>query len=306
VGRILPTVVVLALLGCTAAAFAVTENLKLERAPVFDTKVGKVVAPDSASNSTVPIQFQLRKPDSITIEIVNGSGEIIRTLARGRPEQRGTLQFTWDGRNDAHEVVPDGTYRPRVHLAREHRTILLPNPIRMDATPPFVRLVSVRPRVFSPDGDFRRELVRIRYQTNEQSRVVLYVDGDRRAGPTFRFERKGKLDWGGKAASSLQPGRHLIRLRALDRATNLGPASRALIVVVRYIEIRPHSVRVKTGRRFGFRVLTYAKRYSVHLGSLHARRSGRLLILRAPKPGRYLLRVNANGHVARAIVVVTP
>jgi hypothetical protein len=63
---------------------------------------------------------------------------------------------------------------------------------------------------------------------------------------------------------------------------------------------------VKTGKRFGFRVVTDAKRYSVHLGSLHARRSGRLLILRAPGPGRYVLRVAEHGHVARAVVTVAP
>jgi FlgD Ig-like domain len=302
VGRILPTVVVLALLGCTAAAFAVTENLKLERAPVFDTKVGKVVAPDSASNSTVPIQFQLRKPDSITIEIVNGSGEIIRTLAHGRPERRGTLQFTWDGRNDAHEVVPDGTYRPRVHLAREHRTILLPNPIRMDATPPLIKLVSVRPRVLRPDTG--AALVRVRYKTSERAQAIEYVDGDRRQ-TVRRYVRAGKLDWRGKRVRSLDAGPHRVRLRALDFATNLGPPSRALTFVVRHVELRPHTVRVKTGRRFGFRVLN-ATSYAVHLGGLHARRSGGLLVLRAPKPGHYVLRVNANGHVARAIVVVAP
>jgi hypothetical protein len=95
-------------------------------------------------------------------------------------------------------------------------------------------------------------------------------------------------------------------LRALDLFTNLGPPSRALPVFVRYIELRPHALRVKAGRRFGFRVLTDAKRYSVHLGSLHARRGGPLLILRAPAPGRYVVRVAEHGHVAKAIVRVTP
>ena len=303
--RVLPTLVVLALLGCTAAAFAVTESLKLERSPISDTHVSKVVAPDSLSNDTAAIGFLLRKPDRLTVEIVNGGGEVVRRLARDRAARRGTQQFTWDGRNDAHEVVPDGTYRPRVHLAREHRTILLPNPIRMDATPPLVRLVSARPRVFSPDGDFVNELVRIRYQTNEKARAFLYVDGESKTR-VKRYLRAGKFDWGGKAARYLKPGPHRIRLRAFDLATNLGPPSRALTVIVRYIEVRPGLVRAKTGTRFGFRVITNAKRYTVHLGSLHARRSGRLLILRAPKPGRYVLRVAANGHVARAIVVVTP
>ncbi len=303
--RVLPIVVVLALLGCTAAAFAVTEGLKLEHSPVSNTHVGKLEAPDSLSYKTVPIAFLLRKPDRVTVELVNGNGEVVRTLARSRREPAGALQFIWNGRGDNGEVVPDGVYRPRVHLADAHKTIVLPNPITMDATPPFVRLVPVTPRVISPDGDSVRDHVRILYQTNESARVILYVDGDKRIGPTFRFVRAGKIDWP-QGPQRLKPGKHLIRLRALDRATNLGPPSRSLPVFVRYIELRPHALLVKTGRRFGFRVLTDAKRYSVHLGSLHARRGGKLLILRAPAPGRYVLRVNEHGHVARAIVTVTP
>ena len=85
----------------------------------------------------------LGKPGRLTVEIVNGSGDVVRTLARSKPASRGAQLFQWDGRNDAGEVVPDGTYRPRVHLSAEHKTILLPNPIRMDATPPLIRLASV-------------------------------------------------------------------------------------------------------------------------------------------------------------------
>ena len=150
---------VLALLGSSAAAFAVTEGLKLEKSPIANTVVDKVVAPDSATSAIATISFLLRKPDHLTVQIVNGNGEVIRTLARSRPAARGTRSFKWNGRDDEGHVVPDGNYRPRVHLAREHRTIGLPNVIRMDATPPLIRLVSVRPLVFSPDGDFRFERV---------------------------------------------------------------------------------------------------------------------------------------------------
>ena len=301
--RILPTVVVLALLGCTAAAFAVTEGLKLERAPVFNTKVGKVIAPDSASNASVPIQFQLRKPDRVTVEIVNGNSDVVRTIARSRREQRGVVQFTWNGRGDNGEVVPDGFYRPQVHLANEHRTILLPNPIRMDATPPLIRLVSVRPRVIAPFG--KNSLVRIRYQTSERAQALLYVDGEPKTH-VRRFVRAGRFSWYGRSARGLAAGPHRIRLRSIDFATNVGPPSRAVTIVVRYVELRPDSVRVAAGRRFGFRVLN-AQRYAVHFGSLHREHSGPLLVLRAPKqPGRYVLRVANGGHVARAVVVVTP
>jgi len=302
--RYLPTLVVLALLGGTAAAFAVTEDLKLQKSTIYHTAVDKIVAPDSLAHSRASVGFFLRKRERVTVEIVNGSGAIVRTLVRSKPALPGAHQLNWNGRDDAHDVVPDGNYRPQVHLAGEHRTIVLPNPIRMDATPPLVRLVSVAPRVFSPDGDFRNELVRIKYQTSEKSRAQLYVDGEPRT-LVKRFLRVGKVDWGGRAARRLRPGPHRIRLRALDLATNLGPPSRALTVFVRYVELRPHVLRVRTGRRFGVRVLTDAKRYAVHLGPLHARRSGRVLVLRAPKPGRYVVRVAANGHTARAVLVVT-
>jgi hypothetical protein len=302
VARILPTVVVLALLGCTAAAFAVTEGLKLEHSPISLTKVDKVVAPDSLSHSKASIQFVLRKRDRVTVEVVNGNDEVVRTLARSRRQRPGLLQFTWNGRGNDGEVVPDGFYRPRVHLASERRTILLPNPIRMDATPPLVRLVSVRPRVLAPFG--KRRLVRIVYQTSEPARAQLYVDGAPKTF-VFRFVRSGKIDWGGKAAQRLRPGPHRIRLRSIDRATNVGPPSRSLTIVVRGIELRPQSVRVAAGRRFGFRVLN-AQRYAVHFGSVHEQHGGPLLVLRAPKQsGRYALRVATDGHVARAVVVVT-
>ena len=302
--RILPTVVVLALLGCTAAAFAVTEGLKLERSPISRTNVSKVIAPDSASNATASILFVLRKPDRVTVEIVNGNAEVVRTIARSRPERSGLVQFRWNGRDDRREVVPDGFYRPRVHLANERRTILLPNPIRMDATPPLIKLVSVRPRVIAPFAT-KHNSVRIQYRTSEQARAQLYVGGEPK---TFvhAFARAGKIDWGPKAAQYLAPGPHRVRLRAIDRATNVGPPSRSLTIVVRGVELRPQSVRVAAGRRFGFRVLN-AQRYTVHFRSLHRRHSGPLLILRAPEqPGRYELRVATGRHVARGVVVVTP
>jgi hypothetical protein len=297
---------VLALLGCTAAAFAVTEGLKLEKSPITNTEVGKVVAPDSVTYfAKASISFVLRKPDRLTVQILNGNGDVIRTLARSRPARPGTQQFIWNGRDDRGLVVPDATYKPRVHLARERRTIALPNSIRMDATPPLIKLVSVRPLVFSPDGDFRAETVRIRYLTNEKAQAILYVDGDRKT-TVNRLVRAGKLDWGGRAARGLRPGLHRLRLRAIDSAGNLSNETRVVVVRVRYIKVRPHVLRVHTGARFGFRIVTDAKRYSWHLGSRGGVRKQRLLILRAGAPGTYRLVIAANGHVSRALVVVSP
>ena len=106
------------------------------------------------------------------------------------------------------------------------------------------------------------------------------MDGDRKT-TVNRLVRAGKLDWGGKAARGLRPGLHRLRLRAIDAAGNLSNPTRAVVVRVRYIEVRPHVLRVHTGARFGFRVDTDAKRYSWHLGS-----RGGVRKQRAPDPAR--------------------
>jgi hypothetical protein len=296
---------VLALLGCTAAAFAVTEGLKLEKSPITRTKVGKVVAPGSVAHPNVWIKFVLRKRDRVSIVIVNSQGDVVRMLGVTHRARSGTLRFRWNGRDDAGRIVPDGNYRPRVHLAGEHRTIVLPNPIRVDATAPVIQLVSVKPRVFSPDGDFRQDLIRLQYRANEQSRAIMYLNGQRRT-IVYRYVRAGKFDWGGRAALNLPAGKYRIYLRALDRAGNLSKPSRTVVVRVRYIKLQRHVLHVKRGTRFRVRVLTDAKRYSWHLGSAGAVTRKHLLVVRAGQPGTYHLVVAANGHVSRALVVVTP
>jgi hypothetical protein len=77
-------------------------------------------------------------------------------------------------------------------------------------------------------------------------------------------------------------------------------------VVIRYIDMRPHVLHVKSDKRFSVRVLTDAKRYSWHLGQRGNVARTRHLVLRAGQPGTYRLVVAANGHVSRAVVVVSP
>ena len=91
------------------------------------------------------IAFRLREADRVDLAIVDGDGDVVRTLFRSRSEPVGRLEASWDGRDDAGNVVPEGAYRPRVHLARQRRTIVLPNPIEVDVTAPVAELVSVDP-----------------------------------------------------------------------------------------------------------------------------------------------------------------
>jgi hypothetical protein len=300
--RVLVAIVVTFLLGGTAAAFALTEQLKLERSPVLRTKVGKLLAPRCACKQRrVPVDFVLRKPDRVTVVIVDSHGQVVRTLLSDG-YRRGGQFFNWDGRNDFGGVVPAGTYKPRLHLAHDHRTILMPNPIRVDPIAPAVALVSLAPRVFSPDGDGRRDVVRVRFKTSEPARGLLYVD-DLPPLSTHRYAETGVLRWFGRGLSA---GPHRLVLRAIDLAGNVSKPVSIGSVRIRFVTVGPHVLRAKTGARVGFRVRTDARRFTWQLGKRRGSSRPGLLVLRTPSaPGRYRLVVTANGHSARAVVIVS-
>jgi hypothetical protein len=300
--RALVAVVVAALLGGTAAALALTEQLKLERSPVLRTHVGKLIG----LHGRIPIDFALRKADRLTVVVVDSNGRVVRTLLPARYRPRGFQRFSWDGRDDAGQAVPAGIYKPRLHLAREHRTILMPNPIRVDPVAPRIALVSLTPRVLSPDGDYRGDVLYIHYRTSERARALLYVNGQRRR-ELQRYALSGLLRWGGKRLGQPLPaGRYRLALRALDLAGNLSPLVPIGSVRIRYIEVRPHVLHARPGGRIGFRVSTDAKRFDWRFGSSGGGQSRPgLLVLRAPAvPGRYRLVVSENGHTATSLLIV--
>jgi hypothetical protein len=306
VARLLPTLLVLGLLGGTAAAFALTEGLKLEKSPVTNTRIDRTFSPVcSCSKAVAHISFRLRKKDRITVAIVR-DGKVVRTIVRRRHARRGTVSLSWDGRDDAGSVVAEGPYKARVHFDRAHRTIVLPNTIRVDTTPPTISLVRLRPTELSPDGDYRHEMLRVRYRINEPAHAILYVDGKRRV--FGRFERTvDELRWFGRVGGrGVRPGVHRLALAARDLAGNLSRPREVGSVRVRYVELPRRIVHARAGTRFGVHVATDAPNVVWILG----KRTGvgrRALVLRAPdRPGRYRLVVRANGHSARTVVLVEP
>jgi hypothetical protein len=305
--RLLPTVLVVALLGGTAAAFAVTEHLKLVRSPILHTRVGKLVAPGCrCNNGRVKIAFRLRKGDRMSVVIVDSNGRVVRTVRAARGARPGPVAFFWDGRADDGSRVRDGTYRPRVHLYGQHRTILLPNPILVDTKPPSVSIVSVRPRVFSPDFDRRRDYIRVRWRADEPVHTVLFVDGR----PLVRvryLRRTGEISWYGHAfGRALRAGVHRVYLRARDRAGNLGPATAPRVVRARYIRLARHVIRARAGGRLAVRVFTDSAVYRWRFAGRAATVRRKTLVLRADTAGRFRLVVSERGHSDSALVVVAP
>jgi hypothetical protein len=298
--------IALALLGATAAAFAVTERLKLERSPVTGTRVDRVFSPvcECARDSAV-ISFVVRRRETVTVDILDQDRRSIRTLVRNRPEPRGRVLYTWDGRDNLDRVVPEGIYRPRVQLERNGRTIVLPNPIRVDTTAPVITLERVFPRVFSPDSDGRRDRVTASYRIDERARALMLVNGRQRVQSKFR-RVEGRLVWFGMVnGRTVRPGVYEIRLRAVDRAGNRSVRTRAVPVRVRFVELSRERIEVGAGRRFSVRVRTDADSYRWLFAGERGVGERAVLVLRAPEePGAYRLYVAAGGRAASADVEV--
>lgn len=306
--RLPQTLIVLALLAATAVSFAVTERLKLEKSPITATKVDKVFSPVcECVRDVAVISFVLRRSETVTVDVLDSKSDSVRTLVRRHHEPKGRVSYTWDGYDNAGNLVPDGVYRPRVQLERNRRTIVLPNPIRVDTKPPVIRLLGVAPRVFSPDGDGRRDRTFVRYEIGEPARPMMLVDGRRRVFDRFRSTR-GRLVWSGRIRGRpARPGVYQIRLRAVDGAGNTSVRTRAVEVRIRYVELTRTRIVATAGKRFRAHVLTDARTYRWQLGRRRGIGRKPVLVLRAPAaPGEYPLYVVVGRHAARAVVVVRP
>jgi hypothetical protein len=307
VARWLKLAIVVALLGATAAAFAYTEHLKLEKSPVTGTQVDKVFSPVcECVRDVAVISFVLRRAETVTLDVLDTDGRSVRTVVERRREPKGRVSYTWDGRDDAGRVVADARYVPRVELERHGRTIVLPNPIRVDTVAPTIDLVRVAPRVFSPDGDGNRDSVTATYLVDEVARAMLLVDGRRRVLGRYK-PRRGRLEWlGATADGPARPGTYELRLRAVDRAGNLSERTEAVPVRVRYVELGRDRVEAVAGKRFSIFVSTDAGSYEWRFAGREGVGERRVLRLRAPKePGTYALYVRVLDRADRALVVVS-
>lgn len=294
------------LLIATAAAFAITERLKLVKSPITHTRVTAVFSP---AHGQASVRVRLRHRDRVTVTVLTAGRHPVRTLVADRALPRGENVFTWGGRTDTGALARQGRYRVEIHLANQHRTILLPNVIELDATAPAVKLATPNRDTFSPDGDHQADSVTIHYTLSEPARTVVYLDGHKILGPTRSHKAKGKLTWYGRDGFAVLPvGVYTLAVGAVDAAGNGTPAVDrwTLRIRLRYIALANHRITgVTAGAKFDIGVSTDAKRYGWLLGSRHGFARGPVLTLRAPAtPGIYPLTVTEHGHSDHALVVV--
>jgi hypothetical protein len=306
--RVLTTVTLLGLLVATAAAFAITEHLKLIKGPVYGARVSKFLSPTcDCASSQATIRIRLRHEDRVRLTIGDSANHTVATIARSAQVPK--LQpktFSWDGRVEGGTLAPDGAYRPEIKLAGARQTILLPlvDRIFLDTKKPKVLSAGAGQGVlFGGSG----RTFRIRYTLSEQANAVVYLGGRRiiRGRPT---RQNGAVKWAGTLdGRPLRAGTYVLSVGALDPAGNETPASgrKDVTVVLRYIDLGSHRLSVRAGARFTVGVETRAPRYTWRLGRRHGAAHGKVLRLRAPtRRGTYHLVVAEHGHSSSALVHV--
>ncbi len=306
--RALSTIVLLGLLLATAAAFALTEHLKLIKSPIYAPVVTKKFSPVChCATDKAKIKFKLRHPDSVTVTIVS-RGQVVDTVATDAKIQKGVfVTFPWDGRTTTGVATEGSVYQPQVELTNDHRTILMPNKITIDTTPPKVLSASDGDGILITGG---RHGIRLRYTFSEKAHASVYLGGrrvilGRPSRPSAKVKWNGKV--GGKA---LAPGRYVLEVAAVDIAGNETPPAerKRLVVQIRYIALGETSIHVAPRARFTVKVRTGAPQYTWKFSGAHGTgKPGKkkLLHLHAPaRHGRYRLVVSEHGHSTTAIVVV--
>jgi FlgD Ig-like domain len=305
----LVAVLALALIAATAAAFAWTESLKLERLPVVGPRFPESFSPVCVCpTETAELRLRFRVTDTVDADILDAEGDVIRSLGERRVRP-GLVTFEWDGRNDEGQVVPDGPYRLRVELEDNRRTVVVPNQVLVDTVPPEVLDMSVGRVAFSPDGDGHADVVGVDYEADGPAAPLLYI-GDELVLERPPRRARSSLIWNGTAGGAvLPPGSYQLRLRVRDPAGNISQESEGDSVELRYITLSAGVFRVRPGGRLVFGVDADVPRWGWRLQRLRggklrkvvlsgerdrARAAIRLRRSDVP-PGRYQLQVNLLG-----------
>ena len=183
--------------------------------------------------------------ESFTWRIRPAGGGTVKTVAGSG---RAPAEFSWDGRDNAGNAVPDGAYTAELELtyAKGNQPKAASSPFVIDTVSPSVTL-SPDVTLFSPDGDNRLDIVTIAQTTSEEDLWEAEMRSAR--GEKLRsWYWKGSaqnLLWDGKDENGnvLPDGAYSYSISATDKAGNA--TSRGVPAIT--IDTRATSVFVTAG-----------------------------------------------------------
>ncbi len=330
-----------ALVVATFGAFFVAQRLKNEPTVVQNFFAVPVFSPNADGRfDRAKFTFLLKQADDVDVDVVDAGGDVVRSLVADRTLQAyRALDLKWDGTDDARRRVPDGTYRLRVTLRREGRSVVGPKSVRKDTRPPRPRVLSVGPEKAVAPELLPTRLggpARIAFDApGRRKKVTIWrTDGDvpervTSSGTTPLADDATSWEWDGTVSGRrVRPGTYLAVVESRDEAGNLGFSApmragaprldfgRKLPgragITVRYLGVQPPSTPIIAGEKADVLIDARGERWRYTLRRVgeanvirrsKASGTGFRLPLRAPKAtGVYLLQVST--RIRRTLVPI--
>jgi hypothetical protein len=123
------------------AAFFITQRLK--HTPTVVQRITMITAfspTPFGHHKQERLSFRIAHADDVTVDVVDSAGQDVATLVRAQPLAAYTkLRLSWSGRTGSDTqgpLAPAGTYRLRILLRRQRRSVLSPRSFRLVLTPP--------------------------------------------------------------------------------------------------------------------------------------------------------------------------
>jgi flagellar hook assembly protein FlgD len=210
----------------------------------------RVVARDVDGDVTpTQISFALTTGATVTLDVLNSSGNRVRRLLDGATRPGGRTEVAWNGRSGTGALVPSGRYKVRVSATSPGQSASSERGVVADWTLAYLRLGA---RPISPNGDGRRDSLAVTFRLDRPADVRLRVlRGTTRvttlaAGDLATGTRDYVWDGHNAEGRRVSDGRYWIEVRA---TTGLGTRTRSRRVSV---DTTPPAVRIVSavaGRR---------------------------------------------------------
>ena len=316
----------------TGGAFFVTQRLKRSTPIVTRVFFYQWIGPTChCAKAHVTLRFDLPRPQRVTVSLVNHQGEPVRTFADDRFMSKGTHPFVFDGRGDSGALLPDGSYRLRVGLRAEGRSVTAPRVLHIDTRAPRPRIVSVTPPTVVPgaNGPYGRVRIHFTGPNNPAPRFAVWrTDGAKAVQVDAFLGHRGRHSaiWNGLMQGAPAPeGSYLISVTVEDKAGNRGSAPAVLPpvrsfaiphdgVAISYftldgplVPVKPGAIaRLNTGplaRPTRWQLAPYSRGSALRSGLSH----GRTIAVRIPSnagPGLYQVTATSDGHQATWPLIV--
>jgi hypothetical protein len=286
-----------ALVVATFGAFFVAQRLKNSPAVIGEFRRTPFFSPNSDGRfDRATVRFELRKRGRVSLAVVNAGGDEVRELIGDHtflPYRE--IRARWDGRDDHGRRVPDGNYRYRITLPDQGRNVVIPESVRLDTTPPAVRVTSIGPvsdKVPRPEllptpggGPAIVHFVAPGRGKSAKKRILLFKTSPgpvRPVGaPIVLPDDATQWRWDGTTPSGrkVSPGTYLVAVQARDQAGNIGtspaldrrglpamtygsPLAGRGGITVRYLGVQPPAAPVAAGRPVAFGVDPRGERWT--------------------------------------------